>query len=231
MLRRIRENNSVPVVMLTARGDEADRVVGLELGADDYVAKPFSARELLARLRAVVRRVRPGLMDERLSAGGLVMDVPRRQVSLDGAEVEVTGLEFDLLAALIPGVGLEELRETPMGNADAIDAKMDPWLADKTKHEVVKLAQELRLPFTEVFTPEEILSDTHLEERGFLVDLRHPKAPPGMKQPGPAATMTATPWKSERAPLLGEHNDDILGGLLGLDTAAIEGLRASGVIS
>ena len=138
---------------------------------------------------------------------------------------------FDLLAALIPGVGLEELLETPMGNADAIDAKMDPWLADKTKHEVVKLAQELRLPFTEVFTPEEILSDPHLEERGFLVDLRHPKAPPGMKQPGPAATMTATPWKSERAPLLGEHNDDILGGLLGLDTAAIEGLRASGVIS
>jgi DNA-binding response OmpR family regulator len=112
VLRRIRQDNSVPVVMLTARGDETDRVVGLELGADDYVAKPFSARELLARIRAVLRRVRPGLMDERLSSGGLVMDIPRRHVSLDGAEVDLTGLEFDLLAALLRRAGRVVPRDT-----------------------------------------------------------------------------------------------------------------------
>src|SRR6187431_3737021 len=69
--RRIRQTRQVPVIMLTARGDEADRVVGLELGADDYVPKPFSPRELLARLRAVLRRTRPGATGERLSASGI----------------------------------------------------------------------------------------------------------------------------------------------------------------
>src|SRR5829696_5641332 len=73
--RRIRAKSTLPVIMLTARGDETDRVVGLELGADDYLAKPFSPRELLARLRAVLRRAQPELEQERLSVGSLVVDI------------------------------------------------------------------------------------------------------------------------------------------------------------
>ena len=116
----------------------------------------------------------------------------------------------DLLAVLMPGVGLEGLLDTPMGNADAIDAAMDAWMADKDKFEVVRRAQELRLPFTEVLTPEEILSDPHLEARDFLVEFDHPAAP-ATRQPGGPAKLTATPWRNERAPLLGEHTNEILG--------------------
>src|SRR5690606_23522242 len=102
VLRRLRHAGStVPVLMLTARGDEADRVVGLELGADDYVAKPFSPRELLARVRAVLRRTQPATVGERLAAAGIVADVGAREVTVDGAPVELTGLEFDLLVALL----------------------------------------------------------------------------------------------------------------------------------
>ena len=101
VLRRIRQKSRVPVLMLTARGDEADRVVGLELGADDYVAKPFSPRELLARIRAVLRRAHPDTQGERLSVGGVVVDVPAREVRVDGQPAELTGLEFDILVALM----------------------------------------------------------------------------------------------------------------------------------
>ncbi len=118
----------------------------------------------------------------------------------------------DLLAVLMPGVGLEDLLDMPNGNADAIDAAMDAWMADKDKFEVVRRAQELRLPFTEVLTPEEILSDPHLEARDFLVELDHPAAP-RMRQPGGPARLTATPWRAERAPILGEHTDEILSSL------------------
>ena len=105
VLRTIRERSNVPVLMLTARGDEADRVVGLELGADDYIAKPFSSRELLARLRAVLRRTRADVADERLSVAGIEADLGTRAVSVDGAQVELTGLEFDLLVALMRRAG------------------------------------------------------------------------------------------------------------------------------
>ena len=105
VLRRIRERSTVPVLMLTAKGDEADRVVGLELGADDYIPKPFSPRELLARLRAVLRRTRPGLTDERLSGGGVVVDVAGRRATRDGAPLELTALELDILIALMRRAG------------------------------------------------------------------------------------------------------------------------------
>src|SRR5689334_9696781 len=106
VLRKIRDaGHRVPVIMLTARGDESDRVVGLELGADDYVAKPFSPRELLARLRAVVRRVAPDTMAERLSAAGISVDVAAREAWVDGAPVELTGLELDLLVVLLRRAG------------------------------------------------------------------------------------------------------------------------------
>jgi len=105
VLRMMRKRSRIPVVMLTARGDEADRVVGLELGADDYVAKPFSPRELLARMRAVLRRAQPEAVDERLSVAGIEVDVPARSVRIAGRDVELTGLEFDILVALMRRAG------------------------------------------------------------------------------------------------------------------------------
>jgi DNA-binding response OmpR family regulator len=105
VLRRIRERDAIPVVMLTAKGDETDRVVGLELGADDYVPKPFGPRELLARIRAVARRGQPGLLSERLSAGGLVVDVSARRVEKDGRRVDLTAIELDILVALMRRAG------------------------------------------------------------------------------------------------------------------------------
>jgi two-component system OmpR family response regulator len=106
VLRTLRDaGHRVPVIMLTARGDEADRVVGLELGADDYVAKPFSPRELLARLRAVLRRVQPDTLAEKLSAAGITVDTGSREAWVDGKSVELTGLEIDLLVALLRRAG------------------------------------------------------------------------------------------------------------------------------
>jgi DNA-binding response OmpR family regulator len=105
VLRRIRADSTVPVLMLTARGDEADRVVGLELGADDYIPKPFSPRELLARVRAVLRRARPSAETERLTAAGIEANTSTREVRIDGTSVELTGLEFDILVALLRRAG------------------------------------------------------------------------------------------------------------------------------
>jgi len=101
VLRKIRERSAIPVIMLTAKGDETDRVVGLELGADDYLAKPFSPRELLARLRAVLRRGQTGVLGQRLKVDDLEVDVTARRVTLGGSNVELTGVEFDLLVALL----------------------------------------------------------------------------------------------------------------------------------
>jgi two-component system, OmpR family, response regulator len=100
VLRKLRETSAVPVIMLTAKGDETDRVVGLELGADDYLSKPFSPRELLARMRAVLRRGRGGEIQARLHVGDLEIDRDTRQVRVAGDAVDLTGLEFDLLLAL-----------------------------------------------------------------------------------------------------------------------------------
>jgi two-component system response regulator ResD len=102
VFRRIRASDGAAVIMLTARGEETDRVVGLELGADDYVAKPFSPREVVARVRAVLRRTREvatadGGRREVLRFRGLEIDPGTREVSVDGREVELTPKEFDLL--------------------------------------------------------------------------------------------------------------------------------------
>ena len=106
VLRTLRDaGHRVPVIMLTARGDEADRVVGLELGADDYVAKPFSPRELLARLRAVLRRAQPDTVAEKLSSAGITVDTGSREAWIDGRPIELTGLEIDLLVALLRRAG------------------------------------------------------------------------------------------------------------------------------
>lgn len=105
VLRRLRVKSAVPVIMLTARGDEADRVVGLELGADDYLAKPVYPRELLARIRAVLRRVAPREADQRLVVGDLEIDPGGRAARVGGREITLTALEFDLLRALAERAG------------------------------------------------------------------------------------------------------------------------------
>jgi DNA-binding response OmpR family regulator len=104
--RAIRASSGLPVVMLTARDEEVDRVTGLELGADDYVTKPFSPRELSARVRAVLRRVEPDDADDRLHAGDVELDRQARSATVAGAEVELTAREFDLLwhLAARPGI-------------------------------------------------------------------------------------------------------------------------------
>ncbi|MFV1962862.1 MAG: response regulator [Acidimicrobiia bacterium] len=102
VLRRIRIDSDVPVVMLTARAEEIDRVVGLTVGADDYVSKPFSPRELVARINAILRRGRMDGRgtDDRLIFSGLVIDLAAREVLRDGEKVELSALNFELLAAL-----------------------------------------------------------------------------------------------------------------------------------
>ena len=102
---------AVPIIMLTAKADEVDRIVGLELGADDYVAKPFSPKELVARVRAVLRRARPGEAGRPLSAGGVSLDAARHVVTVDGRPVELTPKEFDLLHALLEAAGRVLSRE------------------------------------------------------------------------------------------------------------------------
>ena len=113
VFRRMREGSTTPVIMLTARGEETDRVVGLELGADDYVTKPFSPREVVARVRAVLRRTGEQVgasfgPDGIVEFGGLVIDRARREVTVDGTSVKLTRKEFDLLQhlALRPGITL-----------------------------------------------------------------------------------------------------------------------------
>lgn len=100
LLSELRSGGDVPVILLTARAEETDRVLGLELGADDYVVKPFSPRELVARVRTVLRRARPVSEVERLEFEDLVIDAPTREVEVRGASVSLTAREFDLLAYL-----------------------------------------------------------------------------------------------------------------------------------
>jgi DNA-binding response OmpR family regulator len=108
VLSRIREQGSTPVIMLTARGEETDRIVGLDLGADDYVTKPFSPREVVARVRAVLRRTGTTIDGEQLRYGDLEIDGDRREARLRGDPVRLTRKEFDLLHHLAsrPGVTL-----------------------------------------------------------------------------------------------------------------------------
>jgi DNA-binding response OmpR family regulator len=101
VVRALRRDSTVPIVILTARGDETDKVTGLELGADDYVVKPFSGKELVARVRAVLRRVdTAALPAERIAVGDLVLDLARRKVTAAGRAVALTPTEFELLAVL-----------------------------------------------------------------------------------------------------------------------------------
>lgn len=139
VLRRLREAGSIPVLMLTARGDDVDRIVGLELGADDYVAKPCSARELVARIRAILRRTRPvpAEVPERqaLSAGRLTLWPEHLRAEWDGRPLELTGTEFNILELLVRNVGRtvskQTLSETALGRPlQRFDRSLDTHLSN-----------------------------------------------------------------------------------------------------
>lgn len=118
VLSALRQRSRVPVVMLTARGEDTDRIVGLELGADDYLSKPFNPRELLARIKAVLRRLEPAQTREQaLTAAGIRLEPARREVTVDGAAVELTTTEFDILRALLAAAGRVIPRERLMEQA------------------------------------------------------------------------------------------------------------------
>src|SRR5271169_6225736 len=109
--RQMRAHSKVPIVMLTARDEEPDRVAGLELGADDCVAKPFSPRELAARIKAILRRTEQRSEDEVLAAREIVLRRDSRDVTVSGSEIELTGKEFDLLACFLEHPGIVLSRE------------------------------------------------------------------------------------------------------------------------
>jgi len=109
--RDIRARSQVPILMLTARDEEPDRIVGLEVGADDYVTKPFSPRELVARMKAVLRRSEPQDRRDSLTLADVVLDRESRDVTVDGAPVELTAKEFDLLAFFMANTGIVVSRD------------------------------------------------------------------------------------------------------------------------
>jgi DNA-binding response OmpR family regulator len=105
VVRRARPVSDIPIILLTARGEEVNRVAGLELGADDYVVKPFSAPEVVARVRTQLRRLRGTRTQDRVRGGRVELDLSARRCLLDGREVELTRRQFDLLAALLENPG------------------------------------------------------------------------------------------------------------------------------
>jgi two-component system response regulator CpxR len=139
VLRRIRERSKIPVLMLSARGEEVDRIVGLELGADDYLPKPFNPRELAARIRAVLRRTSKDVATEDgpavLRVGDLEMDLGAREVRRSGEVIELTGAEFAILEALVREAGSvverNELSVQALGRrASAFDRSLDVHLSN-----------------------------------------------------------------------------------------------------
>jgi DNA-binding response OmpR family regulator len=131
--RRIRSQSTVPIIMLTARDDEVDKVLGLEIGADDYITKPFSIRELRSRIRAAVRRANlspPAERTDTIEIDGLAMDVSRRTVSLNGRPVQLTYLEFELLRTLAGSPGRVFTRQALLDNLWGGSAYRDPRTID-----------------------------------------------------------------------------------------------------
>jgi two-component system, OmpR family, response regulator CpxR len=118
ILRMLRKESKSPVLMLTARGEDVDRIIGLELGADDYLPKPFNPRELAARIRAILRRLeaRPAASGGRLEVNGVVLDPGTREVFTAGKRVEVTTFEFDILEMLMRSAGRVLSRDALMEN-------------------------------------------------------------------------------------------------------------------
>jgi DNA-binding response OmpR family regulator len=122
LCRQIRDEYDVPIIMLTARGELADRVLGLEMGADDYLPKPFEPRELVARIQSVIRRSGRPLKHEVLASDGLSLEKDTRRVSLDGNDIELTTMEFELLHVLMESHGRVMSRNRLIERLRGIDA-------------------------------------------------------------------------------------------------------------
>ncbi len=140
VLKKVREQSNVPIIMLTARGDDVDRIVGLELGADDYLAKPCNPRELLARIHAVLRRTRLPKYEqpEVITIGDLVLDTGTRKVTVDGELLELTSTQFSVLEQLMRHAGnvisKEELTEIVLNRKlDAFDRSIDMHVSNIRK--------------------------------------------------------------------------------------------------
>ncbi|MDY0000386.1 MAG: response regulator transcription factor [Polyangia bacterium] len=142
VLRRIRASSRIPVLMLTARGDDVDRIVGLEMGADDYLPKPFNPREMVARIRAIQRRVAPSGPDlpaaRRLEVGDVVLDPATRQVTQAGSKVSLTAVEFSLLEILLRQAGQvvsrDDLYRQVLGReASPLDRSIDVHVSNLRK--------------------------------------------------------------------------------------------------
>jgi DNA-binding response OmpR family regulator len=145
--RRIRQKSRVPILMLTAKGDETDRVVGLELGADDYIAKPFGPRELVARLRAVLRRSNPASQSEVVVVNEISIDVLGHKVDVDGQPVELTGIEFDILLGLARRAGRVVGRDALLNEAGRGDVTVGDRTVDvHISHLRQKLGDDPRSP-------------------------------------------------------------------------------------
>ena len=139
ILRKFREQSQTPVIMLTARGEDVDRIVGLEIGADDYMPKPFNPRELVARIRAIQRRVQPAdQAGSRVDVNGVSLDPASRQVYCDGRPVELTTVEFDILEQLMRSAGRVVSRDALMEalynrKATPFDRSMDMHISHLRK--------------------------------------------------------------------------------------------------
>src|SRR5689334_22319531 len=144
VLKKIRQHSAVPVLMLTGRGEETDRIAGLEVGADDYLPKTFSSRELLARLRAVLRRASsaaestPGSVEAAVSVGDLWIDPSSRTVSLSGKALVLTAVEYDILLVLARSPGRVKSREQILNEVasrdfDGLDRSIDVHVSSLRK--------------------------------------------------------------------------------------------------
>ena len=149
--RRLRSRSQVPIIMLTAKDDEVDKVLGLEMGADDYITKPFSVREFRSRVRAALRRAemlnsRPG-SEEPIAAGELRIDFGRRAVSMNGSGVELTYVEFEILSSLARAPGRVFTREVLLERVWGDSAYRDPRTVDvHVRHLREKLEKDPRHP-------------------------------------------------------------------------------------
>jgi len=148
LTRRFQREHGLPVILVTARSDEVDRLIGLEVGADDYISKPFSPREVVARVKAVLRRTgdqRPG--DETVRIGELSIDPERRAVAVQGRDVELTRTEFDILAAMAahPGRVYSRLRLLEVATGDAFEG-YERTIDAHVKNIRKKLGEDPRAP-------------------------------------------------------------------------------------
>ncbi len=147
LCRQIREESDIPIVMLTARGDVPDRVLGLEYGADDYIPKPFEPRELVARVETLMRRSRETPARRLMAGGGLILETETRRVTLGGKEIDLTSTEFELLRILMDSRGRVLSREMLLRklrgiDADIYDRSVDMLISRLRK----KLADDSRSP-------------------------------------------------------------------------------------